>query len=311
MSRTFTYGSVTKYSAVLSRFGVQAGFFAREGIDLTVRNVFGGPEMSAAVERGEVDVGEVGTPPGLTAIGEGKRIRIVGSALDRGLAFFLIARPEIGTWSDFKGKTVAALSRGSCGYWYLRDILAQNGVDPDKDVTFRHLGEDFDRQLELLDSNEIAALLSGEPYVSLGERNGIVRSWGAPQKLADVPSIQWSIQIAGEDFIAREPDLLRDVLEIVRQTGQYVHNNPDEWVSFYKKLFDVDDEIALKSIEHEWPYFHFDGQIDIPGLERALDLQYRIGSTPRRLALEEVIDLRYQPAPGDGGPSGRADAVVQ
>ena len=53
----------------------------------------------------------------------------------------------------------------------------------------------------------------------------------------------------------------------------------------------------LKSIENEWPYFHFDGQIDIPGLERALDLQHRIGSTPKRLSLDEVLDLRYQPAP--------------
>ena len=86
MARSFTYGAVTKHTAILSRFGAQAGFFAREGIDLTVRTVFGGPEMSAAVESGEVNVGEVGTPPGLTAIGAGRRIRIVGSALDRGLA---------------------------------------------------------------------------------------------------------------------------------------------------------------------------------------------------------------------------------
>ncbi|WP_413738185.1 ABC transporter substrate-binding protein [Sodalis sp. RH21] len=316
MSRSLIYGAVTKHAAVLSRFGAQAGFFAREGIDLTVQNVFGGPEMAAAVESGAVHIGEVGTPPGLTAIGEGKRIRIVGSSLDRGLAFFLLTRADIRHWRDFKGKTVAALSRGSCGYWYLRDILAQNGVDPDRDVTFRHLGGDIDKQLELLAAGEIAGLLSGEPYLSLGERSGVARSWGAPQKLADVPSIQWSIQIAGQDFIEREPDLLRDVLEIIRQTAHYVWRNPDEWIAFYRKLHNVDEEIARNSIKHEWPYFHFDGQIDIPGLERALDLQYRIGSTPRRLSRDEVLDLRYQPrpsarAPEDGAPDLPATGAFQ
>jgi ABC-type nitrate/sulfonate/bicarbonate transport system substrate-binding protein len=296
MARAFTYGAVTNHTAILSRFGVEAGFFAREGIDLNVKTVFGGPEMSAAVESGEVHVGEVGTPPGLTAIGAGRRIRIVGSSLDRGLAMFLIARTDIGSWDDFRGKTVAALSKGSCGYWYLRDILAQHGVDPDREVEFRQLGAEHGRQLDLIRSGEIAGLLSSEPYVSLGERECLTKFWGDPQALADVPAIQWSIQIAGEDFIRSEPNLLRDVLEVVRQTAHYALNHQDEWIDFYQRLFAVDDEIARKSIAREWPYFHFDGQIDIPGLERAIDLQHRIGATPRRLALEEVLELRYQPA---------------
>ncbi|WP_413725922.1 ABC transporter substrate-binding protein [Sodalis sp. RH16] len=302
MSRSIIYGAVTHHTAILSRFGMQAGFFVREGINLTVQTVFGGPEMAAAVESGAVHIGEVGTPPGLTAIGEGKRIRIVGSSLDRGLSFFLITRSDIKSWADFKGKTVAALSKGSCGYWYLRDILAQHGLDPDRDVVFRHLGADHGRQLELLASGEIVGLLTGEPYVSLGERSGITRTWGAPQALADVPSIQWSIQIAGQDFIQQQPDLLRDVLEVIRNTAHYAWNHQDEWLDFYQTLFAVDREIARKSIDHEWPYFHFDGQIDLPGLERALDLQYRIGSTPRRLAIDEVLDLRYQPAPSPTAP---------
>ena len=67
--------------------------------------------------------------------------------------------------------------------------------------------------------------------------------------------------------------------------------------SFKYRLFDVSDESAARSIGYELPYLHCDGQIDGPGLERALDLQYRIGSTERRLRVGEVVDLRYQPAP--------------
>ena len=92
------------------------------------------------------------------------------------------------------------------------------------------------------------------------------------------------------------------MLAIIRETAHYAWNHRDEWLAFYQRLFSVDAAIAQKSIDHEWPYFHFDGQIDIPGLERAIDLQVRVKSIPRRLTLDEVLDLRFQPAPSEAAP---------
>ncbi len=291
------YGAVTNHTASLTRFALTKGFFRAAGIDLTLKTVYGGPEMAAAVDRNEVQIGEVGTPPGLTAIGAGHRIRIVGSALDRGLAFFLIAHPDILSWEDFKGRTVAALSRGSCGYWYLRDLLAQHGVDPDHDVRFRYLGADSSRPLELFRRGEIHGMFASEPWITLGEREGVARLWGGPLELGDVPDIQWSIQIANIDFIDREPALVRETLRIVRDTAQYAKRHRDEWIAFYAALNGVGADVAQSSIEREWPLFHFDGQIDVPGLLRAIEYQHRIGSIPRRLTLEEVARLELQPRP--------------
>lgn len=295
--KTIVYGAVTDHTASLTRFALTKGFFQDAGIDLILKTVYGGPEMAAAVERNDVQIGEVGTPPGLTAIGAGSRIRIVGSALDRGLAFFLIAHPSIKSWADFKGKTVAALSRGSCGYWYLRDLLAQHDVDPDKDVSFRYLGAESRYPLKLFASGEVSGMLASEPWVTLGEREGVARFWGGPLELGDVPDIQWSIQIANLDTIDRDPELIRKTLRVVRDTAQYAKRHREEWIAFYADLNEVDVDVARLSIEREWPLFHFDGQVDVPGLERAIDYQYRIKSIPRRLTLTDVTRLELQPEP--------------
>ena len=292
-----TYGAVTDHTAILTRFALTKGFFREAGIDLTLKAVYGGPEMSAAVDRDEVQIGEVGTPPGLTAIASGHRIRIVGSGLDRGLAFFLIAHPSIATWADFKGKTVAALSRGSCGYWYLRDLLQQHGVDPDRDVAFRYLGPDSGRPLDFFASGEIVGMLASEPHVTVGERKGVAKFWGGPLELGDVPDIQWSIQIANTGFLDRDPALARETLRVIRDTGQYAKHHREEWLAFYADLFGVDRSVARAALEREWPLFHFDGQVDVPGLVRAIEYQHKIGAIPRIFGVDEVARLEFQPAP--------------
>jgi ABC-type nitrate/sulfonate/bicarbonate transport system substrate-binding protein len=133
MTVALTYGVPTDRSGIAIRFGIARGFFRDEGIDLSVRVVYGGPEIAAEYDRGSLSIGELGTPPGITAIAKGHRFRIIGSGNPRGGGMFFLVRPDIDDWSGLQGHTVAALSLGSCSYWYLRQLLLQHGLDPDRD----------------------------------------------------------------------------------------------------------------------------------------------------------------------------------
>ena len=52
-------------------YGRKQGFFEEQGIDLEIRYLWGGPELAAAVSRGEIWIGEMGLPPFLKAYSEG------------------------------------------------------------------------------------------------------------------------------------------------------------------------------------------------------------------------------------------------
>ena len=54
--------------------------FLPRRFDVSVRVIFGGPEILAYNFCGELTIGELGTPPGITAIGNGQRFKIIGSA---------------------------------------------------------------------------------------------------------------------------------------------------------------------------------------------------------------------------------------
>ena len=53
---------------------------------------------------------------------------------------YLIARPEIKSAAELKGKATAVTRLGSTTHFYLRAALRQVGLDPEKDVTILQLG---------------------------------------------------------------------------------------------------------------------------------------------------------------------------
>jgi len=68
MPRPLIYGVPTDRCGLQLRLGVEKGFFRDEGIGLELRVVFGGPEIAAELHAGRLLVGELGAPPGLTAM---------------------------------------------------------------------------------------------------------------------------------------------------------------------------------------------------------------------------------------------------
>ena len=178
MATKVEYGVPTDRSGINVRFGVEKGFFAEEDLDVSVRVIFGGPEISAAYDSGELTIGELGTPPGITAIGNGQRFKIIGSGMPRGIGLFFLVSGNLNGWDDLRGQTLGSLSIGSCSYWYLIEMLSQHNLDPGCDVRIRGLNKDYPRQLELFRSGEIAGLLSPEPNGTIAEAQGLVRVLG-------------------------------------------------------------------------------------------------------------------------------------
>ena len=94
MAHSISYGVPTDRCGLQLRLGIEKGFFREEGIDLSLRVVFGGPEIAAEIDLGRLRIGELGTPPGLTAIARGARFKVVGSGVRRGAVQFFVACPQ-------------------------------------------------------------------------------------------------------------------------------------------------------------------------------------------------------------------------
>lgn len=289
------YGVPTDRCGLQLRLGAEKGFFRDEGIDLNLRVVFGGPEIAVRYDSGQLLVGEMGTPPGLTALSKGARFKIVGSGVRRGAVQYFVVHPRIEGWQDLHGCNLGVLSRGSCSDWYTREILKAHGLEPDTDVNIRGLGPRYPEILELLGCGELDGAMLSEPHVTVGEQEKLFKVWLGMNKLDSVPRMQWTIAVANNDILAKDPQLIASVMRGCRRSYRYAADNRDEWADFGASYFRIPRETMVKSIEREFDDLHFDCAIDPEGLAAALALQRKLGAVTAPLSLADVVDERIAP----------------
>lgn len=290
------YGIPTDKEGLQLRLGVERGFFRDEGIHLNIRIIFGGPEIAAAYDTGALKIGELGTPPGTTAMARGARFRAIASGVRRHAVQYLVVSPAVRDWPDLKGKTAAALTIGSCSYWFMRLVLQKHGIDPDADLNVVGLGPRYPRVLELFEQDELQAAVISEPNVSIGESRGLFRVMQALTDGEFCPTMQWSIVVANLQAIADEPEALRAVLRASRRSYHYCVDHPDEWAAFGATCFGTDIAPMARSIERELRYLHADCELKLEHLQQAIDLQRLLGAIKTPIAAADMVDLGLLPA---------------
>jgi ABC-type nitrate/sulfonate/bicarbonate transport system substrate-binding protein len=293
MPKLLVYGVPTDRCGLQLRLGIEKGLFRDEGIDLKLRVVFGGPEIAAELDAGRLLVGELGTPPGLTALANGARFKIVGSGVRRGAVLYFVARKPFSTFADLKGVRLGVLSRGSCSDWYMRELLRHKDLDPEADVAIVPLGQRYPRVLTLLADGDLDGAIISEPHVSMGEEAGYFNVWLGVNRCDFAPSMQWTIMVANDHLLRREPDLVRRLISGCRRSYRYAVEHCDEWADFGARYFRIPHSTMMKSIDRELPDLHFDCEVDVEGLASAIALQHRLGSVPASLRLDEILDPRF------------------
>lgn len=117
---------------------IEEGYFAEEGIDLTLETGYGADKTMTAVLSGDADIGFMGSEASIYAYLEGANDPVVNFAqLTQRAGNFLVAREadEDFQWSDLKGKEVLGGRKGGMPQMVFEYILKNNGIDPATDLS--------------------------------------------------------------------------------------------------------------------------------------------------------------------------------
>ena len=284
------YGVPSGNDALTVRFGIEEGLFVDEGLDLSIRTIFGGPEIAAAFDSGEVPIGSLGSPSGIPAMAVGRRFRIIASGCRQQAHLYLGVGKHIASYEQLKGKRIGLLSIGSCPSWVVHRMLSQNGLDANSDVTLVPLHDRYPRIIDLMEDGHIDACLATEPNLSIGEARNVLNVWAAGYEDRYLPHFQWIVRVANTEFIKREPDVVAAVLRGCRRSAHHAAQSMDAFAKFVARLYSADEDAVRRAMQREVPRYQLDCKIDMTGLERSIDMLLELGGIDRAMAPEDLVD---------------------
>ena len=133
------YGTSTSISHLPVWAAKDAGYFAKNGLNVEPVQIRGGALITMAIISGQLQFSGVGAGSVVAGRIEGGDLVLLACPADLE-PVYLIARPEIKSASELKGKVSAVTRLGSSIHFYLRSALRMVGVDSDKDLTLLQLG---------------------------------------------------------------------------------------------------------------------------------------------------------------------------
>lgn len=137
--RRVLYGTSTSIAHLPVWVGKDMGLFAKNGLNVEPVQIRGGAVSTMAIMSGQTVLSGVGAGSVVAARVEGGDIVLLACPTDLE-PVSLIARPEIKSPADLKGKAAGITRLNSSIHFYLRNAARMIGVDSDKEMTLLQLG---------------------------------------------------------------------------------------------------------------------------------------------------------------------------
>ena len=171
-ARRLVRASTVSSAAAPFAIATKMGWFAKDGIKVELVPMPGSTDCVKAVATKDVQYGLPSIEPVAIIRPQGIKIKNYYTAYQANI--YGIAVPEdspIKTFADLKGKKIGVTSMASAGVIVARALAANNGFNPDKDVSIVVAGEAA-QTAALLRSNQVDALSQFDTQYALTENAG-------------------------------------------------------------------------------------------------------------------------------------------
>ncbi|BBO76036.1 taurine ABC transporter substrate-binding protein [Desulfosarcina widdelii] len=159
---TVIYGGSSWLGHYPAWVGIEKGLFKEHGLGVLFQNFYASSGRMGSLVAGDLDVASTGSISAIALMASGsKGFMAFGTQDSYATVEGIIAKKDIKTIKDLKGKRIAAPFASSAHVLVL-DILEQNGLDPEKDLTLLNLK--VNEMPAAMSSGEIDACSAWTPH---------------------------------------------------------------------------------------------------------------------------------------------------
>ncbi len=277
---------------------IEEGYFAEEGLDLTLVTGFGADKTMTAVISGEADIGFMGAEASIYAYQEGATDPVVNFAqLTQRAGNFLVAREEMPdfSWDDLRDTRVLGGRKGGMPEMVFEYILKNHNIDPASDL-------EIDQSI---DFGSTAAAFTGdmsadftvefEPSATALEKEGkgyVVASLGV-----DSGYVPYTSYSAKTSFLNENPQIIQSFTNALQKGMDYVQSHsPEEIAQVISPQFPETDMDTLTTIVNR--YYEQDTWkenlvFEKDSFELLQDILEGAGELEKRVDYEQLVTTEF------------------
>jgi NitT/TauT family transport system substrate-binding protein len=267
------------------------GFGAKRGLKVEILQIKAGATLMKALVAGEIDSVDMGAAESIVAGVRGTGVKIVGCTWP-GVPQVVLAKAEINSLADLKGKNVAISSPGSLPDLLFRGMLDAANV-PFADVKLATQGADLDRYKSLLAGIVDAAVVSNEfepvmpPNIKVLAKGGTA----VPKFLRLCLATNSKVLSERRDdlvkFVAAEMDAYKFAAANREATIKLAHELTQAKPDDKRADFITDQAIREKQMDPALP-------IPVDRIDWMQDLFVKAGVIPKKVPVEMLVDASVQ-----------------
>jgi ABC-type nitrate/sulfonate/bicarbonate transport system substrate-binding protein len=269
--------------------GINKGIFAADGIDLSLTFAQSSPSAVQQLTAGSLDVLlSVGITDPMIAISKGAPlaiIRIIGEAAP----YVLIAKPDITSIKDLKGKTISAGTVSDIATYYIGRMMEANGLKKG----------DYELQSAGVAAARFAALQAGVAQAAMvlpplnfkAEKQGYPTIALAADYVHDFP---FTCMAVYKPWAATHKDALQRLLAATTKSMDWLYDPPNRQaaIDLLVKAAKADPEEADQSFEllKKIGYFERSGKVSVKQLQNLVDVETSLGFIDKQFKAAALID---------------------
>ena len=259
-------------------------FFEQAGYDVELINIPPTIAVTALISGDIQYVIFAGTT--LNAAVRGLPVKLVMVYNDRPL-FSLMSRPEIRSIKELKGKVLGVATLTSGESFLSRRLLKDAGIDVDKEMTLRVIGNTPDR-LQALRAGSVDATTLTLPVDILAERMGLRRLAFMGETLE---SINGGYGVS-ERWLQQRPDQIKKMIAVAYRGMAHARAQRQDSIGLIMSKWKMERDIAEKAFDMMIKTWADTGVASDQALQDGIDESLRVTKAKQSVPISQVADFK-------------------
>ena len=280
-----SYASVTGNTAGITYIAQRAGLFEKQGLDVELILITGGPASISALLNADVDLDMRAPVAALQAMAHGVKLTFLLSQSNT-LEYDVVTRPEIKDIKQLKGKKVGIIRFGGISELMVRYLFQKLGLDADKDIAIIQVGQ---ARFVAMEKGAIDATVLASAESAYAKRNGF--------RVLDMPALPFfgSTIVTTPGIVAKRSDVMTRYMKGYLDGVRFFLNDREKSSQYLADLLRTKDRdmIDLAYKNHPQHQMGRKPYPDMNAVKATLDIMSSRDPLVKKLKAEELFNLSY------------------